>query len=157
MARHEHQRERVVVLRRRGQVAGLPRAGGRLAVTPRGVAAGSIDDPQRRDVDQPADGVRGRALAWPLLGRREHRLLGCVLGVGKVTESPPDRSEDPRRGVAHQVLDLSRSAHCSGIGAPITSRTSITVLIGLPPGPGAAEASAAISIARSSDSTSIIR
>ena len=111
----------------------------------------------RGDVDQPADGVFRPALRGHCVGRREHRLLHRVLGSAEVAEPPHDRGEDLRRGVAQQVLDVSRSAHSSGIGAPITSRTSITVLIGLPPGPGAAEASAAISIARSSDSTSIIR
>ena len=157
MAGHEHQRERVVVVGRRLRVARLARCDERLAIAPRRLASGLVDHPAARHLDQPADRVVGRSLAGPLLGRSEHRLLRRVLGVGEVAESSHDRGEDLRRRFAQQVLDVSRSAHSSDVWAPITSRTSIAVLIGFPPGPGAAEASAAISIARSNDSTSTIR
>lgn len=64
-------------------------------------------------------------------------------------------AEDLRREFARQVLGAR--AHRSSPGAPITCRTSIGCWIGTPPGPGAADACAAISMARFSDSTSTIR
>jgi hypothetical protein len=113
------------------------------------------------DLDQPAAGILGQALPGPLHGRREQRLLNRVLGGGEVPETPDDRTEDPRRQLAQQVLGTGvqgpdRQNKSSG-GPLITWRTSIGMLNGAPPGPGAAEARAAISTARSGLSQSTIQ
>src|SRR6266516_6022511 len=94
--------------------------------------------------------------------RGDERLLHGVLGGVEVAGPPHDRAEDLRRQVAQQVLDPrslvhSVGVHMSGLGAPITWRTSIGCCIAAPPRPGAAEDFAAISRARACDSTSNIR
>ncbi len=67
----------------------------------------------------------------------------------EVAEAPHDRAEHLRRELAQQVLGAGSGdgeRHSSSMGgALITCRTSIAMLSGAPPGPGAAEASAAIS------------
>jgi hypothetical protein len=83
--------------------------------------------------------------------------LHGIFGRGEVTELPHDRAEDRRRELAQSILEARRVVHESLVGAPITSRTSIGCWIGTPFGPGAADACAAISSARASESTSIIR
>jgi hypothetical protein len=68
--------------------------------------------------------------------------------------------EHPRGAFAQQDLQLlvEEKSHASSPGMLlITCRTSMGMLSGLPPGPGADEASAAISIARCSLSTSTIQ
>ena len=84
-----------------------------------------------------------------MVGGGEQRLLHRVLGVGEVAVAADDRTEDLRRQLAQQALGARGGAHTSGSGAPITSRTSMGWRIGTPFGPGAADAWAAISIARS--------
>ena len=114
----------------------------------------------RGHVDQPAAWVVGHALLGPLHRRREQRLLHCVLRGSEVAETPDDRPEDLRREVAQQALAGRVQAarrHRSTGGALITSRTSIGMFSGAPPGPGAADARAAISYARWGLSTSTIQ
>ncbi len=103
----------------------------------------------RRVVGPPFAGPRGRG--------GEERFLHRVLGVGEVAVAAHDRTENPRRQLAQQALGAGVAGHISGSGAPITWRTSIGWRIGSPFGPGAADARAAISIARSGVSTSISR
>jgi len=62
-----------------------------------------------------------------------------------------------RRQVAQQVRHGAASGYHSGAGASMIGRTSMGVPVGLPPGPGAAEVRAAISMARCSLSTSTIQ
>ena len=85
----------------------------------------------------------------PLLGGGDQRFLHRVLGRREVLMSASDRGEHLRREIAQQVpnggvvLRVAR-AHMSG-GALMTCRTSIGMTSGVPPGPGADEALAAIS------------
>ena len=107
-----------------------------------------IGNPPRRDLIKPGARVVGHALARPLRGRGDQRLLNRVLRSAEVAEPPDDRAEHLRREVAQQVLGTDvqgRRHHSKSLGGPlITCRTSIPMLIGPPPGPGAADASAAI-------------
>jgi hypothetical protein len=170
VAAHEHQQQGVVRLasargsvgRRRQRLASHRL----LPIPPRRFAADAVGHPPRGDVDQPAGRTLRQALGRPLPRRVDHRLLHRVLGVGEVAEPPRHRGEGPRRRFAQQALDFAvpfgrhtpkRNRTQCVIGAAITSRTSITCLIGRPPGPGAADPCAAISTARSTDSTSMIR
>ena len=101
------------------------------------------------DLDQPAARVVGHALARPLHGRRDQRFLNRVLRGGEIAEAPDHGAEHLRREVAQQVLGRRGSRrrwnHMSTGGALITWRTSIGMLSGAPPLPGAADARAAIS------------
>ena len=77
---------------------------------------------------------------------RKYELGGIVAtgGMGAIVDA---KDVNLRRDVAKQVLAGKRlrpDGHISGGGALITSRTSIGILIGAPPGPGAADARAAI-------------
>ncbi len=114
-----------------------------------------IDQPTGRHGDQPRQrpvrhGVR------PLLRCSGERLLHRVLGTGEVAVPASDGAEGLRSERAQQTLDVRRG-HTSGSGAPSTCRTSICCCSATPPGPGEADDSAAISSARSSDSTSMSR
>jgi hypothetical protein len=66
---------------------------------------------------------------------------------------------EPRRRAMHLATFVQRSRHHenSSGGPLITCRTSIGMLIGDPPGPGAADARAAIAYACSGLSTSTIQ
>ena len=61
------------------------------------------------------------------------------------------------RPASQQALGVDAVRHTSGSGALMIRRTSIRWRMGSPPWPGAAEISAAISTARSAESTSTIR
>ena len=90
-------------------------------------------------MNQPADRVFGGAPLRPLGGGRHQCLQHGVLGVGKVAVPAHDGGEDPRRGIAQQVLDSGSVTHASGTSGAMTSRTSIGCSIGAPVGPGAAD------------------
>ncbi len=110
------------------------------------------------DVVQPAARVGGDALRRPLRGGRDQRLLHRVLRGGEVAVAAGHRAEHLRREVAQQAPDGGlhvRHRHC--FGALITCRTSMGMFSGAPPGPGAADAFAAIWYARSGESTSTIQ
>src|SRR5688572_4004304 len=166
MAAREEQLERVVVLLRvRLVVRGdLPRDRvdrpdcGDFARSASLLARDVVRHPPRCDLIQPAAGIRRRAALRPLHERGEQRLLHRVLGRREVAEAPHQGAEHPRRGFAQQVLGsvVRLAAHTSG-GPLITGRSSMGTLMRAPPIPGAAEASAAISIARRSESTSTIQ
>ena len=163
---HEEQVERVVVLHR-----GLVRGEGelllgrdqadhqRLALTAGGVRADLVGEPPRRDLDQPRSRMIGEPLLRPLQRGRDERLLDRVLRRREVAELADHRAEHLRRELAQQPLHLERGGRShhreSSLGALITWRTSIGMFSGLPPGPGAVDASAAIAYARSGLSTSI--
>ena len=99
-------------------------------------------------MNQPAARVVGQAVARPLRGRGDQRLLHRVLGGGEIAEAADDRAEHLRRELAQQLLgaEIQRGArHRYSSGGPlITCRTSIGMFSGAPPGPGAADACAAI-------------
>ena len=145
MTAHKEQDERVVLLRltfklvdlhRRG---GFPAAAGQLAAQVIGHAPGG-------DLNQPGARIVGKAFPRPLQGGCDQCLLNGVLGVGEVTEAADDRAEHLRRKLAQQMLGCVKRAHSKSSGGPLmTCRTSIGMLIGGPPGPGAADARAAIS------------
>src|SRR5678815_3946651 len=103
-----------------------------------------IGHPPHGDLDQPAARVVGDPVRGPLLRRRDERLLHRVLRGGEIAEAADHRAEHLRRELAQQAL-TGEAGHTSTGGPLITSRTSIGMLSGLPPGPGAADARAAIS------------
>jgi hypothetical protein len=130
-----------------------------------------VDQPPLGRLDQPAARLFRNAVSCPVHRCREQRLLDGVLGCVEVAEPPGERAEDLRRQLAQQVLDVRRRfqrspplAVCrySSISAApeglrsMTCRTWIGCCVGTPSGPGTAEILAAISSARSSDSTSTI-
>lgn len=99
-----------------------------------------------------------QALLGPLDGGREQGLLDGVLGGVEVAVPAGEQADDPRREFAQQVVDgRAGQGQSSAGGAAITWRTSIAMFSGSPPGPGAEEACAAISIARCSVSQSTIQ
>ena len=166
MTAHEEQRQRVVavdhqiLVRRRDERPFRPQltAHARLAVAARKLAAQVIRDAPQCHVVQPASRIRRNALRGPLRRGGDERFLQRVLRRVEIAVLPRDRAEHLRRECAQQALDLARLAHTSaGGGACITWRTSIGMFSGTPPGPGAADAVAAISCARSGRSTSTIQ
>ncbi len=100
------------------------------------------------DLNQPGAGMVGEAGSRPLNGGGEQGFLHGVLGGSEVAEAAHDRAEHLRREIAQQVLGgcVQRlRAHSRSSGGPLmTCRTSMGIPSGTPPGPGAAEARAAI-------------
>src|SRR6185503_20225911 len=115
-----------------------------LAPPPRRFCPQVIGHPADGDLDEPSTRVLGQSLGGPLLRRGDERLLDRVLRRGEIAEAADDRAENLRRQLAQQAL-AGKGGHTSTGGPLMTSRTSIGMLSGLPPGPGAAEARAAIS------------
>jgi len=105
--------------------------------------------------------IVGHALMRPLERRRDERFLHRIFGFRKITEATDHRAEHLRRQIAQQALGkraIGPPCHSSSSDGPlITWRTSIGMFMGAPPSPGAADAHAAISHARSAVSTSIIQ
>ena len=131
-----------------------------LALPPGALAADVIDHPARRHLDQPAARVVGHPVARPLLRGRKQRFLHRIFRGREVAVAADHRAEHLRREVAQQVFGgwiEARLGHSMSGGGLITSRTSMAMLSGAPPGPGAADASAAIAYARSALSTSTIQ
>ncbi len=129
-----------------------------------------VDQPPFGALQQPAARALRDALPRPVLRGREERLLNRVLGGVEVGVPANERAEDLRRRLAQQVLDTdgrvqaspptcSRNASISATSdgaSVIICRTWIGCWVAIPSGPGTAESFPAISIARSSDSTSMI-
>ena len=124
-------------------VRGIDRRTGFTAAA-RHFAAHVVEHAAGSHLNQPGSGIIGDAFAWPLHGRGKQGLLHGVFGGGEITEAADHCAEHLRRELAQQVLEVS--AHSiSGGGALITGRTSMGMFNGTPPGPGAADAPAAIS------------
>ena len=114
----------------------------------------------QRNVIEPAARISRNSASRPLHRCGDQRFLNGILCGGKITVTSGNGAEHLRRKLAQQVPDraISRlAAHASAGGALITWRTSIGIMSGLPPGPGAAEIVAAISCARCGLSTSTIQ
>jgi len=156
VAAHEHEDRRVVVAGRRVRRDERPRCGQVLATASGGDAPVLVSHAAGGHADQPREGLVGRPLGGPP-GGGEQRLLRGVLGAGEVVIAADEHGEDLRRQLAQQVLGARRRGHTSGSGALSTSRASIGWRIGAPFYPGAADAWAAISTARSILSTSTSR
>ena len=124
-----------------------------LAQPARRVGANLIGQAPRRDRDQPPAWVLGHSLARPLFRRGDQRFLDRVFAVAEVAVPPEQRAQDAGRVLQQDFVDQRNS----GGGPLMTCRTSIGMFIGLPPGPGAADAAAAIAYARSGVSTSTIQ
>jgi len=95
--------------------------------------------------------AEGFAVLTPALARGPlgaYRVQAAIAGV---------HAEGLRRQLAQQDLGRGRLGHTSGSGALMISCTSMRWRMGAPPGPGAAETWAAISMARSMLSTSTMR
>ncbi len=104
-----------------------------------------IREATSRNLIQPAARIRGDSLRGPLRGRRDQRLLNRVLGIGEIAVTTGERAEHLRREVAQQVSDTGGYGQASFGGPLITSRTSMGMPMGAPPGPGAVEIFAASS------------
>ena len=168
MTAHEQKDERVIWLGGLGSPSFFPRQKGRkrwhtdrcrrqalgwirgrdgFATTTGAFAAKMIGDSPRSDLKQPAARVFRESFFRPLQRGGKQRLLHAILRCAEVAEATDHRAENLRCQFAQQVLvgELRRSSrHTSTGGALITSRTSIGMLSGAPPLPGAADASAAI-------------
>ena len=142
-----------------------------LTTRPRLLAALVVDQAATGGTLQPPARVRRDALARPVIGGGDERLLDGVLGRVEIARAVGKRAKDLRREGAEQVLDGGRVAQCPGPRAvsrkPSIStaldgpssmiwRTMIGCWSARPPGPGTAETLAAISIARASEATSTI-
>jgi hypothetical protein len=156
VAAHEEQEQRVVLLsvacgvwlRRCLLIRRRLHDDDRFAAAAGQLGAQVIGHAPRRDADQPRARVVWYAVLWPLQGGGEERFLHGVFGCREIAEAPDDSAQNLRRQLAQQILagGIQRSGgHASTGGALITSRTSIGMFSGVPPGPGAAEARAAIS------------
>jgi len=153
MTAHEEQDERVVLIgfvlndgHRRGGArlhcgCGFPAASGQIGAQVVGHTAGG-------DVNQPGARIVGNTFAGPLQGGGEQCFLNGVLGSCEVAKTADDCAEHLRRQVAQQMLggcvERTRCHRNSSGGPLITCRTSIGMFAGDPPGPGAADARAAI-------------
>src|SRR5262249_22837515 len=135
----------------------VQRGRGLLAPAPGLLAAELIGGPADRRLDQPTARIGRHTVLGPVRGGREQRLLHGILGHAEIADPCYDHAEDLRRERAQQVIDAWPFAHTSvPVIDPITSRTVIGCCSGTPPGAGTAETLAAISMARSRDSTSTI-
>jgi len=152
MTAHEEQDERVVLMgfvlndgRRRLGFGlhcgcGFPAAGQ--------IAAQVVGHPAVGDVNQPGARSVGNTFAGPLQRGGEQCFLNGALGRCEVAKTADDCAEHLRRQVAQQMLggcvERTRGHRNSSGGPLITWRTSIGMFAGDPPGPGAADARAAI-------------
>ena len=95
-------------------------------------------------------GLSGSALCRPLHRGGNQGFLYRVFASTEVAVPAQQSAQDRRREIAQQILGavVQPRDHAPGVqsvGGPlITCRTSMAMFNGLPPGPGAAEASAAI-------------
>jgi hypothetical protein len=129
-----------------------------------------VDEPVLGGPDQPSGGPVRDAVPRPVVGRGDERLLDRVLGRVEVACPSGDDTEDLRCEIAEQVLDgggdqtswpvavSSQSSMAAAVPGPLPMirRTWIGCWTGTPSSPGTAEYFAAISTARSSESTSTI-
>ncbi len=167
MAAQEQQRQRIVHIGHCGRRGRFLRGGKRLAAAPGRVRTPHFGQPPGRDRGQPAARIRGHTVDRPPLGRRQQRLLHSILrideGVAEFAVPAHQRAEDLRRQLAQQALHIVGRRcrrchrHSCGSGGLVIARTSIGLREGRPPGPGAADVRAAISMARCSLSTSTIQ
>lgn len=168
MATHKEQEQCVFALDLRGGINGWrPRFVGRgqredpaLATAASDLAPHMVGETPRGHLDQPPSGVFGEALFGPLKGGGEKCFLHRVFGGSKVAEPTDQSPKHLRREFTQQVLGRRvepRRRHSVGGGPLMTWRTSMAMLRGAPPRPGAAEALAAISYARSVVGTSTIQ
>ena len=158
VAAHEVEIERFVALVHAGSVGGerdLLVGGNQadhqlLAQPPRRVRPDLIGEAPRRHGDQPAFRVVGHSLRRPLHRRGEQRFLDRVLASTEVAVAAHQRAQDLRREIAQQILGAVVQR---GITRPASSRSadrSSPAALRWPgstacrPGPGAADASAAI-------------
>ena len=154
MTTHEEQDERVIPLQRPSLAKLRPGIDERrladqlLAVPPGRFTAQEIRHAACGHVNEPSARIVGDPFLRPLDARGDERLLHRILGGGKILEAPESGAENLRRQLAQQILGVrvqAGSGHASTGGALMTSRTSIGMLSGCPPLPGAADAPAAIS------------
>ena len=61
------------------------------------------------DGRQPRPGIVRAAVARPVLGGRDQRVLDSVVGGVEIAGAARQRGEDPRREVAQQVLEIERA------------------------------------------------
>jgi hypothetical protein len=168
MAAHEQQDERVVGVGRALIGGGRHTLGGQgppakcvLSTLSGLLAAQQIRQPSGGDRDQPAQRVIGTTVVRPPGGGGgDQRFLGCILRGVEMAIAAHQRTEDPRRQQAQQVLELCVRKWLAQMSSPLRDsaigRTSITDALAYA-GPGHLESSAAISVARSKLSQSMIQ
>ena len=107
MAAHEQKNQRVVFC---GDLSGgrFLKQGQAFAISPGLVTSPLIDHPPDGRVHEPTERFRRNAIARPVHGRREQRLLNRVFRSVKVTRPPDEYAKDLRRKVAQQVLHTRR-------------------------------------------------
>ena len=154
MAAHEQHGQRVVLVRHL-EAGRLPQGGDRLPVPAGLLAPPLVDQPSLGGLDQPAARAGRDAVPRPVHGRREQRLLDGILGGVEVAVPAGEHAEDLRRELAQQGLDVGLACQRTPPRLTALARGS-AARARTPSGPGTAEYLAAISIARSSDSTSTI-
>ncbi len=133
MAAHEEEGEGVVPLRPLVEIDGEHELifrwdeadNERLAATSCALAADLIGDTTRGDVNEPTARLLRYALAWPLRGGRDHRLLHCVFACREVAVAAKDDRERLRREISQQALYVVHDPQISSGGPLITWRTSI--------------------------------
>ena len=124
------------------------------------VAPQEVDEPPSDDRDQPTTRIVGDAVAGPLVGGCDERLLHRILGRGEVPVTAHNRAKNLRRQMAQQVLDARtgrRSDQNSMPSGVSIGRTSTTLLAKMSPGLGQFASLAVISVARSKLSHSTIQ
>ena len=176
MAAHDEHGEGVVRLRLAGRRRRRVAEGDEpLAAGPGLLAPALVQEAVGRGPHEPAERVRGDAVAGPVVGRRDERLLGGVLGGVEVAAPARHCGDDPWRELPEELVHgpvgvrgrgqmalpeaVSRNASISEAfdgASSMIRRTWIGCWVARPPGPGTAESRAAISIARASESTSTI-
>lgn len=158
MAAELEQREAVVLVRFQELAVGRgsgERGGGSellvgvFAASARLVAAQLVGEAAAGDGDQPRPGVVGSAVSRPLDRGGGQRLLDRFFAFVEVALATDERAKDLRGAVAQQVLDASW-CHASAPPWSVIGRTSIAAM-------RAFGQRAAISVARSALSTSMIR
>ena len=155
VAAHEEQRQSVVLLRagigvgrRHESPLGPDLARYRiLPPPPCHLASHLVGEPAERDVVEPAARIARHSLRRPPARRRDQRFLHRVFRGGEVVTPTCDGAEHLRRQLAQQKPDAAlrppRPSHLRW--AALTCRTSMGMMSGVPPGPGAEDAFAAIS------------
>ena len=157
MAAHKQKNECVIRIhvpldfnRRHADVCVLPHLGFPFAAGD--LAAHLIRHSSRCNLNQPPSWILRNAFLRPLPERRNHGLLHRIFGRWEVAKASHHGSKHLRRKFAQQLLGAlvpwpnhHRFLYSiSGGGPLIIGRTSMGMFNGAPPGPGAAEAFAAM-------------
>ncbi len=139
----------------------------RLATPPCRFAADKVHHLSKSNLRQPGARIVGNSVARPLHHCRNRRFLNGIFGRLEITKSFAPQARAPMASVLARALRsedrmivpnprfASQCQNPKSLWLPSTCRTSIGIFAGFPPGPGAADARAAMLYACSGQSTSI--